>query len=416
MNNSGNIHSHLSGADGVRALACLAVIFHHITQRLAMQHQPGWIQEIQSLMLAGNAGVSVFFVLSGFLLSFPFWRNYLAGSGLPDLRYFLFRRAARIMPGYYVVFLVCMALVLLFAIPSEHFWLRSAAGLTFTSAFHYVTFFPSEIDGPLWSIGFEVICYVLMPLFMAGLFAMDKKRSFAKSMGYWVVVLLFILALNESVHDLLTPSNDRRGWQFGLIGGAKYWMPNYNPIGFFAHFTVGIVAAGVTTRLQLPSVNFAKFQRAGGFDLLGLAGLLLSFLLIWMLRKSPEFSASVQNQPYYFPFFAVLVSIPLAAAPHSIFLRKALDNGFFRFTAKVSFGLYLWHHLIITIIAMYWAKDYQYMGVTGFGRWAALSMAIIGLSYVIASTSYFLIEKPVLDWAHSRGKRRLTRNQPSQSM
>ncbi|SDO74314.1 Peptidoglycan/LPS O-acetylase OafA/YrhL, contains acyltransferase and SGNH-hydrolase domains [Paenibacillus sp. yr247] len=413
MNNNGNhLYSHLSGADGMRALACLAVIFHHIAQRLAMQQQPGWVREIQSLMLAGNAGVSVFFVLSGFLLSYPFWRNYLGQKGLPDIRHYLFRRAARIVPGYYLVFLVCMTLVLLLEIPSEHFWLRVTAGLTFTSAFHYVTFFPSDVNGPLWSIGFEVFCYALMPLFMAGLFVMGKKRSFPKSMGYWIIVLLFIFALNQLAHYLLTPGNDQRGWQYGLIGGAKYWMPNYNPIGFFGHFAVGILAAGVTTRLQLPSVKITKFERAGGFDFLGVAGLLFSFLLLWILRKSPEFSVSWQNQPYFFPYFAILISIPLVTAPHSIFLRKLLDNVFFRFTAKVSFGLYLWHHLIITITAMYWAKDYQYMGIANLERWATLSMTIFGLSYIVALISYYLIEKPVLDWAQTRGKRQLIPIQP----
>ncbi|WEK54414.1 MAG: acyltransferase [Candidatus Cohnella colombiensis] len=395
----------LGGADGIRALACLAVIFHHFAQRLSMADQQAGVQEVQAFTLVGNSGVSIFFVLSGFLLAFPFWRNYLAGAEFPSIRQYLFRRAARIVPSYYVVFLVCMTLILLLNIPNEHFALRSLAGLTFTAGFHYTTFFPSEIDGPFWSIAFEVFCYALMPLFMAGMFALLKKRSFLTSFTYWIGALLFILLLNKLIHLYLTPGEENRGWQFGLIGGAKYWMPNYNPIGFFGHFTIGILAAGIATRLRQPSTRIDKLKRFGFFDAAGAVGLVSAFLMLWSLRHAPEFSTSWQLQPFFYPYFAVLIAIPLATGSQSLFLQKLLDNPLFRFTAKVSFGLYLWHHLIITLIAMYWAKDYQYMGVASLERWALISAGVLAVSYLIATLSYYFLEKPILDWAHGRRSR-----------
>jgi len=393
---------HLGGADGIRAFACLAVMFHHFAQRLSMGQQQEAVQEIQAFLLVGNTGVSIFFVLSGFLLAFPFWRNYLAGSSLPAIGQYMFRRAARIMPGYYTVFFVCILLVLLLNIPTDYFLIRTITGLTFTSGFHYVTFFPSNINGPFWSISFEVFCYALMPVIMLGMFKWFKKRTFKTAFIYWIVSLFILIIINQLIHIFLTPDEANRGWQYGNIGGAKLWMPHYNPIGLFAHFTIGILASGVAARLRKTSATIDQYKRYGLFDVLGGLGLIGAFLLLWILRHQPEFSFSWQQQPFFYPYFSFLIAIPLAIGSHTLVFSKILDNGCFRFTAKVSFGLYLWHYLIIELVLKYAATDYYYMGVTSLERWALLSASVLIASYLIATLSYYIIEKPVLDWAHTK--------------
>ncbi|MEI2393804.1 acyltransferase family protein, partial [Paenibacillus phytohabitans] len=136
----------LAGADGIRAIACLSVILHHLSQKLVMPAQKPWLQEVQSVLLLGNSGVSLFFLLSGFLLSFPFWSAYLENKPYPSIRTYAVRRAARIMPGFYVSFLVCLLLVWRLDIPTEYLWRRIITGFTFTSGFHYTTFFPSDLN------------------------------------------------------------------------------------------------------------------------------------------------------------------------------------------------------------------------------------------------------------------------------
>jgi peptidoglycan/LPS O-acetylase OafA/YrhL len=284
------------------------------------------------------------------------------------------------------------------------FWIRLAAGFTFTAGFHYTTFFPNEINNPFWSISFEVFCYFLLPLFMYALYKISgRKRTFLKSFLYWIGVFAFILCLNKLIHVFLTPDDVQRGWQYGSIGGAKYWMPNYNPVGFFEHFAVGIIASGIAARLFKSPEAAESFRKKGGFDIIGAVGLALSVVLLWSMKYAPEFTLGFQSQPYFFPLYAMLIGTILAVAPHSNMVGRVLDNRFFRFTAKISFGLYIWHYLIMFITANVIFKNYQNFSMTNLVSWGLISLAVIAASYVVAALSFRFIEKPVLDRVH-KGK------------
>ncbi|MEK3688007.1 acyltransferase family protein [Paenibacillus sp. FSL R10-2736] len=406
----------LAGADGIRAIACLSVILHHLSQKLAMPAQKPWLQEVQSVLLLGNSGVSLFFLLSGFLLSFPFWSAYLENKPYPSIRTYAVRRAARIIPGFYVSFLVCLLLVWRLDIPTEYLWRRVITGFTFTSGFHYTTFFPSDLNGPFWSISFEVFSYLLMPVFMAVLFVLGKRRSFGKAILFWVAAFGLVLAINSLVHQWFTPSGQGRGWDYGQIGGAKYWMPNYNPVGFFGHFAIGILAAGITTAFMQLGAKVERLRKLGVFDAAGAAALGLAGLLIWRMRHQGEFEFSLQHQPYYFPAYAILFGIVLLSAPFSVIVGRLLDNRFFRFTAQISFGLYIWHYLFITLIEKYGIADYHYSGIRDVWRWLGISVPVLVISYAAAAVSYYVIERPFIHW--SKGKpffRRKRKDAPSVS-
>lgn len=401
-----NSASKLTGADGLRCLACLAVIIHHLSQKLRIDVQPLWIKNLYSFGLMGNVGVSIFFMLSGFLLSYPFWNHYLNNENFPNIKEYILRRAARIIPGFYIALIISTFLLIASNIPVDHLWTRFIAGLTFTSSFHYITFFPSDIDGALWSISFEVFCYFLMPIFMYGLFKLlGIKRSFFKSFLYWIGVIMFISLINQVVHTFFTPDDINRGWQYGIIGGAKYWMPNYNPIGFFAHFSFGIIAAGITNALYINCDKLLKYKRAYVFDVIVLITLATSFIFLWFMKNQPEFSFSFQNQPYFFPFYQLMIAIALSLLPHTNFVGRILDNAFFQYTAKISFGLYLWHQIIINVVTTLWVFNFQ-----NLGTWLLLSMGIIISAYFIATLSFIFIEKPILNWSHKKSFKTINQN------
>jgi peptidoglycan/LPS O-acetylase OafA/YrhL len=382
----------LLGADGVRAIACLMVVFSHLFQRLSLPDQTPFMQNIQVFFMKGSFGVSVFFVLSGMLLSYPFWKRYLEGRPFPNIRDYIRRRAVRIMPGFYASLLVSFLVTLYFVKELEHPWLRLLSGATFTSAFHYLTFFPVDLNGPLWSIGFEVVCYVLLPLAMAGLF-MFKKRNPWLAWIYWLIVMGVVLALNQLVITYFVPNDIKRGWEYGIVGGAKFWMPQYNPIGFFAQYSLGIFAAGFIAWWKE-----RQGKRHWSFDIVSLLSFVALILLLWWRRYPPEHDMrfSFQGQPYFFPLLPGLVAILLATLPFSLATGKLMDNPFARYTAKVSFGLYVWHYLLLELIRLLYDERWSYFGIKNLGTHLAFSTSALALAYGVATLSYYLIEKPFL--------------------
>ncbi len=382
----------LQGADGIRAIGCLMVILHHLWQRFDSAGASDTLKFFDAFLEQGSAGVSAFFVLSGMLLSIPFWRNYLAHKPMPNMTEFVRRRAVRIVPGFYASAIVSVLLGIFFAVGGDFIWLRLVSALTFTTAFSHVTFFPAELNGPLWSISFEIFCYALMPLFMWFLFLHFPRRGFVFAVLYWVGVLGLVFLANQLVLEGLAPDNVNRGWDHGLIGGAKYWMPNYNAIGMFAHYALGVLAAGfVVDRRNRGAANSAAFDGIALLAFLGMLGLL------WFTRGAGDFGVSFQNQPYRFPWFPLSIAIMLVTLPFSRVFGRVLDNTFFRYTAKISFGLYIWHYPILECIRLLHNSNFRYGGIQNPLEFAWLAGLGLVLAYVAAGISYKHIEAPFLE-------------------
>ena len=235
-----------------------------------------------------------------------------------------------------------------------------------------------------------------------------KKRSFLKAILFWIGVEIFIIGINGLIHQFLTPDNVRKGWEFGMIGGSKRWIPNYNPVGFFAQFALGIMAAGATLRLTQPSELKERFYKKNGFDILSIIFIILIVLLLWNMKYVTEFGFSLQHQPYYFPFLTILVAGLLVSLAHSKWMGKFMDNRFFRFTAKISFGLYIWHWLVLQVISLLWFNNYAYsFSLKDWKEWFEASTILVVVSYIAATVSYYFLEKPSLDKVHSMLKTKI---------
>ncbi len=394
--------SRFNGLDGLRAVACLLVISHHVAQRFDIYAQHSVFQHVQMFFLVGNTGVSFFFVLSGFLLSYPFWKSYLTKGAFPNIKRYAYRRAARIMPGYYASLFVGTAMAVLFVPDMPYFGKRLLAALTFTSGFHYVTLFPSVLNPPLWSISFELLCYLLMPAFMFILFVLHgNRRSFGKAMSYWALVLLFILGINHLIHVFLSTDNVKTGWEFGIVGGSKNWMPNYNPVGFFAHFALGILAAGISCHIK--ATVKPRHMRWHIFDGIAVVSAIGIVVLLCYVKTKEEFTHSLQQQPYYFPYLTTLIATLIVGLVHSKHAGKILDRPFMRYTGKISFGLYIWHYLIIHLISKYILENYAgYMTIKDWRLGLGASGLMIVLAYGVATLSYYFLEKPFIDKARKK--------------
>ena len=153
--------------DGVRGVAVLMVIVFHVN-RLTGDNL--WDQTdyplASSISTAGGMGVTLFFVLSGFLLFMPFAKALLYKTNWPLARVFYMRRVLRIVPAYYV----SLFLIILFQHP-EYLHLDHLKNLAL-----FVTFFMDssratfrQLNGPYWTLATEWQFYMLLPLIALGI-------------------------------------------------------------------------------------------------------------------------------------------------------------------------------------------------------------------------------------------------------
>ena len=398
----------ISGADGLRAIAALWVVLSHVYQRLTLANLPDWLLDFKLVMMKGAFGVSIFFVLSGMLLSFPFWNAYIRGEPMPRLGHYARRRFARIAPGFYAS-LVVSFVVGLYLVPDTPYALwRLVSGFTFTSGVSWITFFPVEVNGPLWSIGFEAVSYVLLPLAMVGMFFLGRRgwRGKRIGLGYWVVVLGLVVGVNQWIVTHVTSDPDYRGWDKGNIGGAAQGWPDYNPVALFAHFVIGIMVAAVMVMWR----HRYGMLRTWWWDVVALMGLGAAFWLVWVNRMpaEPDHTANFQHQPYLWPWFAIAIGVSLVGLSHSRFVHRVIDNPFARYTATVSFGIYIWHYLILHLVSYLTNGAFEYGGILNPVKHTWLAIAVLLMSYAVAAASWRLIERPVLRsrWATKPAKPR----------
>ena len=383
----------LTGLDFLRALACLLVFLHHTTQRLdPAMLEGGWAAYYRFFNM-GAFGVGIFFLLSGFLLTRPFWVALDAGEPLPSLAAYALRRAARIIPGYYLALtgsFVLSAIVFGTVIDAE-IARRYLSGLFFLSAFHWSTLFPVEWNGPLWSIGMEVASYALLPFGVAAIFALrDRLPGWKARLGFLAVVVVALLG-HWLMVTLVPKETVNVGFAHGSVGGAKYWMPQYNVFGFFTVFALGGLVAGLSLRWRGRSL-FA--------DLLAIAGLALAAWAMWTSGSDPAKPEAFGwlGIPYDFPIFHLGVALALLALPHMRLLGALTELPPVRYLAKVSFGIYVWHFLLLELLRQGLAPDYGYAGVTDTGRWMELTAASFVLAVAAGSISWHVVEAPALVW------------------
>lgn len=387
----------LGGADFMRAIACLMVLVHHLALRMDFHHVPGDLAMPFYLARYGNYGVSVFFVLSGFLLSRPFWRALDGDLPPPSLTIYAMRRAARILPGFWFALTVGFLLSITvygFALNGELAG-RYIAGFFLMSQWHWRTFFPVEGDGPLWSIPFETTCYVLLPIGFLLLFSRQMRRlGHLPARLLWIGIIAAALLGHWLIVTYIPLDEAGRGWIYGFQGGAKEWMPRYNPIGFFAIFAIGALSAGIQT--MLPE------RRSPLFDIAAILAMIAAATDIRMAVGGSGEGYAWLGIPYGFPIFPLAIAAALCLLPQSILLGRMLDNRVSRYIATVSFGVYIWQDIVLVLMKTLFPWSFGTGSADVLGGWIVSSLVATVIIFAIGTISYFFLEYPVMRWARAR--------------
>jgi peptidoglycan/LPS O-acetylase OafA/YrhL len=198
----------------------------------------------------------------------------------------------------------------------------------------------------------------------------------------------------------MDPGPQGRGWQYGLIGGAKYWMQHFSVFGMYAHFAVGVLAGGWVAWRERQHAGEGVWHRPTHpfYDVAAAGALAGAAAVIWITRRGPEFGFSIGSQPFAFPAFALLVALAVGALPFSVVLGRLLDNRYARYTSGISFGLYLWNELVFDLFRRL-HHSFHHGGMHSVGPWLAVSLAAFASVYAVAHLSHAWIERPFLEEA-----------------
>ena len=223
----------LAYIDGLRALAALFVVAHHIGQfTFAPLHVENRLALTAMRLLGqGSYGVSVFIVLSGYCLMLPWLGQPAAVSGR-SLREFMGRRARRILPAYYAA--LGFSCLLLASIPTlreshESIWRIALPGLSAPNvALHLLllhNLYPSyawQLNPSLWSIALEWQIYFIFAGILLPIWVYTRRMRYVLWAALAISFLLIAVGLSSA-----------RPWLVGLfalgMAGAVRSFPSQPP-------------------------------------------------------------------------------------------------------------------------------------------------------------------------------------------
>lgn len=336
------------GLDGLRGVAILLVVFSHVSAT--------------RFPLGGMVGVTLFFVLSGYLITSILLRERQL-SGRIDLRAFYIRRVLRLMPALIVLLALSPAVLWVLRDPllTPEIIPASLITLTYLSDFFRAAGDHLVVYGHTWSLAVEEQFYIVWPALLISLTYLAKRK---RSLFWMVTAAAVALA----------------AWRLVAAGTMTfervYFALDTNALGLMA----GAALATVGPVLKQSSALFAS--------VLGTLALVVLAAVPLDPGSDSYFSALTLGAP-------VAVFLSLVAISGARVTPKALGIRPLVFFGRLSYGLYLWHEVFLLSTPF---------GQPVEGIWRVIA-AIAALAIAVASWAF--IESPAL-----KLKKRFERSTP----
>ncbi len=370
---------HIKGLDGLRGLAALAVFSVHFNQTVRFDSHLGPFNVAQFLE-NGEYGVSLFFSLSGFLLSIPFWQALTAGSELPNLKSYALRRVARIMPAYYVALTLLIILSGMWHFPSAF----SDILLHYAFLFNFAEFSIFSINAPFWSLAVEMQFYILLPLLF---------MFVARMKGYSPLLFIILIAVCAYLAHYSLISNVTRIIEWPLDHRLIWVRPfgavlSHSLLAHLPHFLLGVIAGYIFLYINTAVREHSlKFERVSEF-------VFWCALVTILILLSTPFQDLIQlpYARYGFPLVTLLLTAMIVCTPRTRLARRCLDGFPLRTLGSISYGIYIYHLPCLLMVDRYMAA-YAWDAVE---HWIVFGLLSLSLTIVIAMASFALVEKPAV--------------------
>ena len=353
----GKKRRYITGLDGIRAIAVIMVLAYHL--KLA-------------LFKSGFLGVTVFFVLSGYLIT-GILISEVEEEGTIDLKNFWLRRIRRLVPA-----VMSMAVVIIFvsAVVNRVIFTKGckdflASVLGFNNwwqIFNKVSYFEAAgVPSPFthcWSLAIETQFYLIYPLILLGIYKLAKSRGEGRAkrgLLFAGVTLLLALISVILMIVLFDPQQDASRVYYGtdtrafslLFGALLAILWEYRMVPRRLSASVNMV---------LGSVSFAA-------------------LLVMTIAINGSSNFWYRGGQFVGTILTVLVIY--AVSGRKTWLSRFLSNPVLKWIGDRSYSIYLWHYPIILLISK---------GIKA--SWWITLIEIV-LSVVLAELSYRFIETPI---------------------
>ena len=337
---SGLRGTHLPALDGIRAVAVFLVIFYHAGIPL----------------VPGGLGVLLFFVLSGFLITWLMLAE-VERNGAVSLPRFYARRSLRIFPAFYAYAVFVIGYMLLRG--KAIIWPQAIASLLYVNNYWQgIHGDPNTGFSHTWSLAVEEQFYLLWPAAFV-LFSRNLTRL-ARSLcliivTIWIYRLLLSPHVNQGyIYEAFDTRADSllSGCLLAIVLRHRLWT------GLFRALCSTPLAAVVTLLLLGASVYA---EQTGGADFRNRFGFAIDSVLATVLLVQ---AIAFRNTPLF----------------------GWLEWRWVRYLGGISYSLYLWQQIAIGAAEK---------GLAHFGRAAAVGGATLAC-VVAASLSHWLIERPAL--------------------
>ncbi len=342
----------LKGLDGIRGIAVLLVVIYHICEFLG----PNW-SHLQNITKTWNFGVDIFFVLSGFLITWLFIKEERSYRGI-SLKNFYVRRTIRILPAA-LTFLSVIALLKIVNFSNYEIntpWSGFISAALFVKNYHPLS--GNEV-GHFWSLAIEEHFYITLP----SVFILSKKTKNR-------IFLLSTLALI-----------------------APFWK-HFNLAYFGAEFVnwkrsdirmepmlYGCLLALIRDTDGLQIIKSKTFNRLPIFSVC-----IIYIVLSYAIRS--ELPGYVNALTPSIRFLSVAIIINILIETDSKTLNQIFSSRILVFFGSISYSLYLWQQYFCYSLPRTWDKSLPFNFI---------------LAVIFACGSYYLIEKPILRYRIHKG-------------
>ena len=353
----GKKRRYITGLDGIRAIAVIMVLAYHL--KLA-------------LFKSGFLGVTVFFVLSGYLIT-GILISEVEEEGTIDLKNFWLRRIRRLVPAVMsmavvIIFVSAVVNRIIFTKGCKDF-LASVLGFNnWWQIFNKVSYFEAAgVPSPFthcWSLAIETQFYLIYPLILLGIYKLVKSREEGRAkrgLLFAGVTLLLALISVILMIVLFDPQQDASRVYYGtdtrafslLFGALLAILWEYQMVPRRLSASVNMV---------LGSVSFAV-------------------LLVMTIAINGSSNFWYRGGQFFGTILTVLVIYTVSG--RKTWLSRFLSNPVLKWIGDRSYSIYLWHYPIILLISK------------GLKASWWITLIEIVLSVVLAELSYRFIETPI---------------------